>query len=161
MLLDLRSLFETAANSGSATYGVTVPDGNGTVVNPAVAKSANRGVVYKPRPKEKPPEWPWPQMPVPGQRVHGTGAVTISPGHVIAHGRVKVEITALALASFKATQVLAQGTSFRRRMDGAAMAQMLVTTTQASGVYDRSLRNQIEDEDQLLADILQVLGVAS
>lgn len=189
MLLDLRSLVEQAqVNTASAKYAVTVTTATGTVANPVVgsveatfgvtvatsdgtvtnprAESPNVGITYsKPAPRKPRPPQPVFTLPIPEAptyRIHGNVAVTYEVTRAEAQGIVgKYVIGGSAAASFAAATVRAEGTSFRRRVSGHAHAQVGVTRTYAHGVNDRSLWNQIEEEDQWLTDVLNVLSIAA
>lgn len=183
MLLDLRSLEESAvANSGSArfgvtqaagigsvhqstgtgdaTYGETTPTGDGTVVNPAVTAQGNGGVFYKPRPKPAPFQLPVPQAPT--QRVGGVGQATFEALRV--HGEGTVEryvITAVGGARYSRVRASGGGAHTRRRVGGSGAVVLQMEQPSHEGIYDRSLWNQIEDEDKWLAEVISAFGVAA
>lgn len=185
MLLDLRSLVEQAdTNAGSAKYGVTIATGSGVVANPvagigaatyAVTVStsegtvtnphgqfANVGITYsKPRPKRKPdPVFQLPIPEAPTYRIYGNGRASFDVSRAEGQGIVgKYIINGSAVASFALTDVQGQGKTYRRMVMGSAFSRTRVTRAEAHGAYDRSLWDQIEEEDQLLTDVLNVLSV--
>lgn len=187
MLLNLRSLVEaTAENTASATYQVTVATGSGTVANPVAgtgtatygvtvstatgtvtnphAQFTNAGVTYsKPRPKRKPePVFTLPVPEAPTYRIYGNARATFDVLRVEGQGIVgKYVISGQAAASFAVARAEGNGKAYRRRVTGSGFSRTSVTRAEAHGVYDRSLWDQIEEEDQLLTDVLNVLSLVA
>lgn len=149
-------------NTGSATYGVTTTTGEGTVVN-TVQPAANPGVYYRhrPKPRVKQPEFKLPIPEAPTYRIYGTARTTFDgPLRVEGQGKVvRPQFGAKAVVSLASTETLGAARN-KRRFIGAANVSITVADAYADGIYDRSLRDQIEEEDLWLSNIVNVLRAA-
>lgn len=155
MLLDLRSLVETPdtpdlVGSISQSFPVTESASTGSITPIESPASGNGGGGRGPL-----PDWWLEPQPAPRHGIRGAAVATFGIGTSHLEGRYRPGIIGgVAMSAFAIGEIDLLGRYKSKGLRGKAGADSKTNESTLRGTYDRTFRNQLEDEDELLVSLL-------